>query len=105
MKNPGELLLVCLYSGCETLHLLGDPNQIVYKIGLGSVSVVYGDFKRFFKPSRILDTLYRCPVDVMTHLYSKYENGTRSTSSVMRSLHTKMYTSLAAVPLNNSISI
>lgn len=79
MKHPGELFLICLYTGCETMHLLGDPNQIGYINRLGSVSVVYGDFKRFFKPSRVLDTSYRCPVDVMTLLYNKYETGTRST--------------------------
>lgn len=32
MKHPGELFLVCLYTKCKTLHLLGDPNQIINRV-------------------------------------------------------------------------
>lgn len=44
---------------------------------------------------------YRCPVDVMALLSCKYEGGAKSASTVTRSLFTKPYTSLGAVPLDN----
>ncbi|CAH2225120.1 jg1460 [Pararge aegeria aegeria] len=102
MKHPGELFYVCLKTKCNILHLLGDPNQIGYINRIGSVSVIYGNFKKFFSPSRFLRTSYKCPVDVMALLYSKYEDGTRSASSVVRSLTVKSYTSLSNVPLDNN---
>lgn len=103
MKHPGEIFLVCLYSGCKRLHMLGDPNQIGYINRVGSVGIRYGDFRLFFKPSRVLNTSYRCPVGVMAILYDKYEGGTRSASDVTRSMISKAYTALSNVPLDNNM--
>lgn len=102
MKHPGEIFLVCLFSKCKTLHLLGDPNQIGYINRLGTVSIRFGDFKKFFSPTRTLKTSYRCPQDVMAALYDRYEGGTKSASRERRTMSSRPFTTVNAIPKDNN---
>ncbi|XP_047991720.1 uncharacterized protein LOC125230569 [Leguminivora glycinivorella] len=99
MEHPGKLFLVCLFSRCRNLYLLGDPNQLGY-INRTDVTLLYDKSSMFFKPAETLNVSYRCPVDVMAILSIKcdYEGRVYSASNVLRSLKCKTFTSLNNVP-------
>ncbi|XP_061716365.1 uncharacterized protein LOC133524396 [Cydia pomonella] len=99
MEHPGKLFLVCLFSRCRNLYLLGDPNQLGY-INRTEVTLLYDKSSMFFKPTETLNVSYRCPVDVMAVLSKKcdYDGCVYSASNVLRSLKCKKFTSLKDVP-------
>ncbi|XP_063383795.1 uncharacterized protein LOC134670057 [Cydia fagiglandana] len=104
MEHPGKLFLVCLFSRCRNLYLLGDPNQLGY-INRSDVTLLYDKSSIFFKPTENLNVSYRCPVDVMAILSKRcdYDGSVYSASDVMRSLKCKNFTSLKDVPNSEGI--
>ncbi|XP_063536615.1 uncharacterized protein LOC134746218 [Cydia strobilella] len=99
MEHPGKLFLVCLFSRCRNLYLLGDPNQLGY-INRTDVTLRYDKSSMFFKPTETLNVSYRCPVDVMAILSKRcdYAGCVYSASNILRSLKCKIFTSLKDVP-------
>ncbi|KAI8436990.1 hypothetical protein MSG28_010392 [Choristoneura fumiferana] len=98
MEHPGKLFLVCLYSRCQVMYMLGDPNQLGYINRVDSVDLVYEKSSLFFKAAKTLNTSHRCPVDVMAIISCKYDSGAYSTSTVLRSMKCIHFTSLKYVP-------
>lgn len=98
MEHPGKLFLVCLYSGCRVMYMLGDPNQLGYINRVDSVDLLYDKSSLFFTAAKTLNTSYRCPVDVMAIISPKYDRGAYSTSIVLRSMKCIKFTSLKNVP-------
>lgn len=101
MEHPGKLFLVCLYSRCQTLHMLGDPNQLGYICRINGIRLFYEKAAAFFNATEILNVSYRCPVDVMAKISRKYDGGAFSTSHILRSMKCIEYTSLKNVHKNN----
>ncbi|XP_061703899.1 uncharacterized protein LOC133515383 [Cydia pomonella] len=103
MEHPGKLFLVCLFSRCHTMYMLGDPNQLGYINRLDSVNLLYDKSSTFFKGTDTLNISYRCPVDVMAVLSSKYEGGAYSTSEISRSMKCEKFIGLECVPKSKKI--
>ncbi|XP_063534245.1 uncharacterized protein LOC134744382 [Cydia strobilella] len=103
MEHPGKLFLVCLFSRCHTMYMLGDPNQLGYINRVDSISLLYDKSSTFFKATDTLNISYRCPVDVMAVLSSKYEGGAYSTSEITRSMKCEKFTGLECVPKSKEI--
>ncbi|XP_073956637.1 uncharacterized protein [Choristoneura fumiferana] len=101
MEHPGKLFLVCLYSRCQTLHMLGDPNQLGYICRINGIHLFYEKAAAFFNATEVLNISYRCPVDVMAKISCKYDGGAFSTSHILRSMKCIEYTSLENVPKDN----
>ncbi|XP_047991844.1 uncharacterized protein LOC125230655 [Leguminivora glycinivorella] len=98
MEHPGKLFLVCLFSRCRNLYLLGDPNQLGYINRFNEITLHYYKSSMYFKPSIDLNISYRCPVDVISIISHKYDKGAFSASKVLRSLRCKTFTTLKSVP-------
>ncbi|XP_047991935.1 uncharacterized protein LOC125230715 [Leguminivora glycinivorella] len=103
MEHPGKLFLVCLFSQCHTMYLLGDPNQLGYINRVESVNLLYDKSSTFFKGTETLNISYRCPVDVMAVIADKYEGGVYSASEVTRSMKCQKFTGLECVPKTKDV--
>lgn len=98
MRHYGEINYAVLKSKCQNLFIIGDVAQIPYFNKVPSIYPIFFDIKEFIQPTQSLDISHRCPVDVAYLFNGYYPNGFKTTSKVLRSLTTKIISSLNDVP-------
>nr|WNV36291.1 polyprotein [Rubber tree latent virus 1] len=98
MQHAGALVLVALKTRCKVLHLMGDRAQIDFIPRMGDVTLRFCSMGDLVPTSKILNTTYRCPVDVAAILSEHYEQGMVSTSKVRESMKVERITDAGQVP-------
>nr|QWC36485.1 ORF1 [Bemisia tabaci nege-like virus 3] len=74
MHHPGALFLAMAISKSKKVVILGDCLQIPYVNRLETFVMQYGDLNQFICPTTIMNTSYRCPVDVAKFLSPHYSS-------------------------------